>query len=332
MTKLLVSIIIPVYKVEKYIGSCLESIINQDYSGEIECLLIDDCGDDSSMTIIQNRIESYYGPIKFRILHHDYNRGLSAARNTGILHSQGDYLLFVDSDDELTPNALSSLTKPLLERQYDFVIGDYKVVGTDKEYPPLLLDDKSNLYENDIFKSYLLGKWYMMACDKLINREFLSNNNLFFLQGIIHEDDLWSFELALKAKSMAVTKDCCYLYNIREGSITTKPNFEKKLESRLKIRENIHNLVKENHVRPTFVLNKYLHAIDCVVLRDCYLTHNELLFKTTYHAIRQSCLRGFDVLRVNGLDVRKQIRDSHLLFPEKIGRQIMRFITRLLVK
>lgn len=332
MNNPLISIIIPIYNVERYIDACLDSVATQDYSGRIECIVIDDCGCDSSMARVSEWLAHYDGSISFTILHHDHNRGLSAARNTGISYAKGDYLLFVDSDDELTPNAISSLTKPLSEQRYDFVIGDYRVVGSDKRYPPLLLDDKSTLFDDDIFKTYLLGKWYMMAYNKLINRNFLLNNNILFLEGIIHEDDLWSFELAFKTKSMFVTKDCCYIYKIREGSITTDSNFEKRLNSRLIIRQNIHKLIKENQLSPTFELNNFLQYIDYGILHDCYLTCDKRLFKETYHSIRQINFRSKDVLSANQLNLRKQIRDFHLFFPEVIGHRIMRFITQLLAK
>lgn len=327
-----ISIIIPIYKVEQYIIACLDSIIAQDYSGKIECILVDDCGEDSSLAIAQERIARYNGPISFIILKHDHNRGLSAARNTGISHAKGDYLLFVDSDDELTPNAISSLTKPLSERYYDFVIGDYRVVGTDKEYPPLLLDDKSVLFGDEIFKAYLHGKWYMMAWNKLINRDFVSTNNLLFLEGIIHEDDLWSFRLAFKAKTMTVTKDYCYLYNLREDSITTGSNIYKRIDSRLKIRGHMYDMVKENHIRVTREIINFLQSADIAILSIISSTRNNRLFNATYHSIRQRNFRGIDVLKVNRFNLRKQIRDCHLFFPEVIGRQIMRFITKLLEK
>lgn len=319
-----VSIIIPVYHVEQYIGACLDSVAVQDYSGMMECIVIDDCGNDSSMTRVNEWVAHYDGPISFTILRHEQNKGLSAARNTGISNAKGDYLLFVDSDDKLTPNALSSLTKPLSERQYDFVIGDYRVIGTDKQYPPLLLDDKSILCDDNIFNTYLLGKWYMMAVNKLINRNFLLQNNILFLEGIIHEDDLWSFELAFKARTMAVTKDCCYIYNIREGSITTGSNFKKRLDSRLTIRDNIYNIIDTNQLSATLQLNNFLQAYDIGLLRECNSHHSNRQFKTTYHAIRQRNIRGIDTLRVNRFNVRKQIRDIHLLFPEAIGRLIIK--------
>ncbi len=89
-----ITIVIPIYNVAPYISDCLHSVMNQTYQGEIECLLIDDCGLDNSMEVAENVLSNYHGKIKFRIYHHEYNRGLSAARNTGIEHATGEYIYF----------------------------------------------------------------------------------------------------------------------------------------------------------------------------------------------------------------------------------------------
>ena len=94
-----VSIVIPVYNVEPYIEECLQSVMRQSYRGEIECILIDDCGTDNSMGIAVQLIEEYNGPIDIKVMHHEHNQGLSAARNTGIDAACGDYIYFLDSDD-----------------------------------------------------------------------------------------------------------------------------------------------------------------------------------------------------------------------------------------
>ena len=88
--QLSLSIIIPIYNVEKYIERCLESIISQDTSRyEIECVLINDCTPDNSITIARNIINNYHGNIQFRVLEHEKNKGLSEARNTGIRNATG---------------------------------------------------------------------------------------------------------------------------------------------------------------------------------------------------------------------------------------------------
>lgn len=89
-----ISIIVPVYNVEQYIKECFDSIAAQTYNGEIECIFVDDCGQDKSVDILEKMIVGYQGGISFSIIHHEHNKGLSGARNTGIRHATGDYLYF----------------------------------------------------------------------------------------------------------------------------------------------------------------------------------------------------------------------------------------------
>ena len=93
-----VSIIIPIYNVAPYIKRCLQSVADQTYK-DIECILIDDCGSDNSINLAKEFIYDYKGNILFTILHHEENKGLSAARNTGLRYAKGEYVYFLDSDD-----------------------------------------------------------------------------------------------------------------------------------------------------------------------------------------------------------------------------------------
>ena len=103
------SIIIPVYNVEAYIEECLASVVAQsDAKANIECIIVDDCSPDGSMDIVRRFVDNYQGAVQFRTLRHEVNRGISAARNTGIDAATGDYLLFVDSDDYLSADCLST--------------------------------------------------------------------------------------------------------------------------------------------------------------------------------------------------------------------------------
>ena len=104
-----ISIIVPVYNVEQYIKECFDSISAQTYKGEIECIFVDDCGQDKSVEILEKMIACYQGGISFSIIHHDHNKGLSGARNTGIRNASGDYLYFLDSDDYLLPKSIELL-------------------------------------------------------------------------------------------------------------------------------------------------------------------------------------------------------------------------------
>lgn len=215
-----ISIIIPIYNVAPYVERCLYSALNQSYEN-IELVLVDDCGTDNSMNIVSEVVEKYVGNKKILLFKHEHNLGLSAARNTGIKNATGDYLLFLDSDDEIPLNAVELLLEATNENP-DFVIGNIKVLGSDKF--SFYFSIPSGVIQGNelILDSFIKDKWYSMAVNKLIKKEFLLNHHLFFKEGILHEDELWSFILATKANKMSVVKDYTYHYYIRNDSITGK--------------------------------------------------------------------------------------------------------------
>lgn len=239
-----VSIIIPVYQVADLIERCLLSALNQSYRN-IEVILVDDCGPDNSMAIAQSVLNKHPRASDASIVIHEKNRGLSAARNTGVEHATGDYVYFLDSDDEIVPNCIELMMEPVGESNPDFVIADYKVVGSDVPYPPLRLV-RGAIHSNvQILLSYLEGDWYMMAWNKLINRNFLIENELTFKEELIHEDNLWSFQLACLAKSAFVINDSTYIYHIQNDSLTQKPSL-KNFKSYLRIIDNMLAFVDKN--------------------------------------------------------------------------------------
>lgn len=103
-----VSIIVPFYNAEKYIHRCFDSIANQTYAS-IECIFIDDCSPDHCSAILHTRIAEYSGKIDFQIIRHAQNKGVSAARNTGTLAAKGEYVYYLDSDDEMTRDCIETL-------------------------------------------------------------------------------------------------------------------------------------------------------------------------------------------------------------------------------
>lgn len=137
MDKPSISIVIPVYNVESYVEACIKSVMSQTYDGEMECIMVDDCGTDDSMVKVESVISDYLGPITFRIFHHTHNRGLSAARNTGMDAATGDYLFFIDSDDEITSDCIETLVTPVFDdNSIEMVQGNTIEIceGTEKRY------------------------------------------------------------------------------------------------------------------------------------------------------------------------------------------------------
>lgn len=215
------SIIIPFYNVELYIESCLLSVLNQVEINDTEIILIDDCGTDNSKNIVQRIVQEYSNTHNIKIISHTHNQGLSAARNTGVKYAKGDYIFFLDSDDKLPNNTIKTFLYYFKKyKRADFYIGNYIAEGNFNG--PILDTTKGILETNkDIFNAYINGNWYPMAWGKFINRDFFIKNELWFPIKRLHEDEYFSFLLALKAKTMVVMRDSVYIYNIRENSITT---------------------------------------------------------------------------------------------------------------
>ena len=122
-----ISIIIPVYNVEKYIVKCLQSVASQTLTKGIECIIVDDLGSDNSIQLALDFINNYEGDISFSIIHRKQNGGLSAARNTGIEAATKKYLYFLDSDDEITPDC-TELMWGLIDKhgEVDLVQGSFQ--------------------------------------------------------------------------------------------------------------------------------------------------------------------------------------------------------------
>ena len=105
---MLVSIIVPIYNVADYIEKCLLSVLNQTYRN-IEVVLVNDCTPDNSIEVVQIILEGYKADRQIQILHHTINRGLSAARNTGIDAAKGEYIFFLDSDDWISEDCIERM-------------------------------------------------------------------------------------------------------------------------------------------------------------------------------------------------------------------------------
>lgn len=234
-----VSIIVPVYNVETYIKECLQSVMAQTYQGPIECILVDDCGTDQSMEIAENLVSSYCGPIAFRILHHEHNRGLSAARNTGMKIAKGDYLFFLDSDDKMFPDCINTLTS--IADKYsnvEMVVGGISSEGRASLYDITRIKNRDEFITdvNKLQKIILQGVVFpVMAWNKLIKRSFFIENKLFFKERIIHEDVHWNFYIQRCVHSVAFAQVPTYVYRINPAGIVEKSKKNKKSEESYKI-------------------------------------------------------------------------------------------------
>ena len=225
-----VSIIIPVYNVAPYIADCLRSVMRQTYTGTMECLIVDDCGTDDSIAIAERMIADYKGPIRFQILHHEQNRGLSAARNTGTEAAIGEYLYYMDSDDEITEDCIERLMGKVAEYpDVEMVQGNAcrhlmggGSVNMVKEV--LVSSVESNEEARRCFYQY--RQIYVNVWNKLLRRDFVVNNRILCKEGLLYEDNLWVFYLLRYLEKAAFVSDITYHYKKRPKSITTGTDFK----------------------------------------------------------------------------------------------------------
>lgn len=227
-----VSIILPVYNVAPYISRCLKSVINQTHTGSMECILVDDCGQDDSIEKAQQIIDQYQGQIQFRIVRHEHNRGLSAARNTGIEVSHGDYLYFLDSDDWLDYHCIASMIA-LVERYPGVEAVQAGAIAHGGEAKPWL-DMKNSILPEFIqgrkaIKPIFLNRKQIpiTAWNRLIKKDFLISHHLYFQEGLIHEDELWTFNLARYLTSLAILKQNVYHYEYHETGLMAMTSTQK---------------------------------------------------------------------------------------------------------
>lgn len=230
---MVISIIIPIYKVEPYIEKCIESVIHQTYR-DLEIILVDDCSPDRSMEIAKEAIEesSFSKDLLFKFMKHDKNRGLSAARNTGIDAATGEYLFFLDSDDSISNDCIEKL-QSYTQFKYDIIQGGH--YKTDRSLPP---NPRANIpmkTNEEVLNNFIKGNIIQNAWNKLCNRLFIINNKLYFKDGLINEDDLWTFQCLCFSRSYFACSDITYIYNVRPNSIMTSINGENLIQNLIKI-------------------------------------------------------------------------------------------------
>lgn len=316
-----ISVIIPVYNVAPYIAACLQSVMRQTTQAALECILVDDCGPDNSMEVVNETLQSYSGPIDFKIVRHTQNRGLSAARNTGLAAATGDYIYFLDSDDEITPDCIERLSAPLQKEPYDLTIGECRIEGGSLPGVALQLPEGTILRDKEILHAYRLQQWYMMSVNKLYRTAFLRSNALQFKEGILHEDELWSFQIASLATSLAVITHETYIYKLRQGSITTNTVSPKSLSSlntilaEMTLFAHTHSLASDSdahNIIRNFQIAVLYRAENVTLGTGPTVTFFPQIYAQQRQSMKDSWLNSF---LINAFDLKKQLRDLHLLLP-----------------
>ena len=221
-----ISIIVPVYNVQQYLEKCLDSILVQTYDN-YELIVVNDCSPDDSQKIINSYKENDSRIIS---IINSENKGLGGARNIGIKHAKGDYLLFIDSDDFISDEFnLNLLAEEVIgDNSLDVIDCKYNVVnGSKSEILPVCSLDSKLVLDG---KDYLNKADYLavVAWNKLYRRLFILENNIWFKERR-YEDICFTLESIFRAKSVKSSGVIFYNYIIREGSIMTSKVSEEAL-------------------------------------------------------------------------------------------------------
>ena len=219
---MLLSIIVPVYQVEKYLETCIKSMLDcNGFSYEIILVVKPSC---DKSEYIANDIQKEYSD-RVRIVSQDGD-GLSNARNIGLRCARGDYVAFFDSDDYIDATAFSNLMKSLKSRMpVDAVISDYYIVGNSDNISQVdTIEGEELICDNGYLEIFLKKRRnYWNVWQYVLKRTFLLENKLFFLEGVHSEDIEFATEVILKAKNVAFYGRPYYYYGIgREGSLANK--------------------------------------------------------------------------------------------------------------
>lgn len=254
-----VSIIIPVYNVEKYLRRCLDSIVNQTLK-EIECLLINDGSPDQSQKIIDEYVRKY--PLLFKSYIKE-NGGLSDARNFGLNYVTGEYIAFVDSDDWIEPTMCEKMYETAVNQSADIVICDFfmewEVTGVRNYIQGLRCDS------NDDFENFLISP--SSAWNKLYKADLFLKTNIRYPKGLWYEDLATTTRLVPFCKKLSYVNEAFVHYIQREGSIMSTVN-----EKILDIYKAIE--IIEEYYKINGVYDKYKKEIEYMYIENIALYGN----------------------------------------------------------
>ena len=262
-----VSVIIPIYNVEKYINQCLDSVINQTLK-EIEIICVEDCSTDNSLSILEEyaKLDS-----RIKIIKNESNKGLSTNRNIAMAEARGEYIAFIDSDDYVDLSTYEKAYNLAKERDLDCVL-----------FKTSTVDDKTgeindNLdyfalkpfegFEKPIFNNRDTVDFTCNICvqvgSKLLRREFLQEHNITFPDGLIFEDEPFFYNFYLNANRISLLDENLYYYRVnRDDSIISKrgKSFKDIVEIFKLIRESIDDSEDGKLIKEKF-LNRFIPAV-----------------------------------------------------------------------
>lgn len=296
MREIKISLIIPMFNIEKDIEKCINSILNQDYSN-YEIIVVNDGSTDNSENIVKN-IKN-----KKVLLINKQNGGLSSARNEGVKYATGDYIWFVDGDDYIEQNALKKINNVLTEEKYDIISFKYF-----KEYAGKKVLQKDNI---DILDSFQYPLVNTSACTKVFKKEFYIKNNFSFFEGRIYEDLSLIPFIMCKAESVKFINNSLYNYVYRENSIMNNSNrFNINRDDKFLAIERLYKLFKDSGIE-----EKYKNELEYLTIKHLLIVYSTEILKFSNKIYKNRCINVLKYLDYNNKAWYKNsyLKDSSIL-------------------
>jgi len=231
MNQPLVSIIVPAYNVERYIEECIDSLLNQTYKN-IEIIVLDDASTDATLYLLKQ----YEGQIQ--LIENELNQGQGARRNQGMKLAKGEYIYFVDSDDWIEMNTIEELVEQAVKTDADLVRFNGKAFSEggvtlerEGQYNFSHQLEHQKVYTGDDLLDKNRRSFSASPCLYLIKKSVIDQHNLYFLEGVLHEDEYFTTRLFISIESMTYLNKAYYNRRYRIASTMTEQSNLHKIKS-----------------------------------------------------------------------------------------------------
>lgn len=273
-TLMKISVIVPIYNVEKYLHRCIDSIIAQTYS-DIEIILVNDGSPDNSPAICEEYAKT---DARIKVIHQK-NKGLSGARNTGIKESTGDYIYFIDADDKIEHHAMEQFHNAITKHRPDIVMSnvmqytlgnlDYNILRNNTPYDRLLSIDEIAKY---LIQPYYGGSMANIphVWTKCYRREFVLGNNMWFDESLKRSEDYWFNFFAFNAAESVLAIDQAFYHYYQNTGSMIRSLRDGQFDAFLKNRLNLISLYNfpQFDINWTGLNNNFVNNINELILME----------------------------------------------------------------
>ena len=302
-----VSILVPVYGVEKYIEQCAVSLFEQTYE-DIEYIFVDDCTPDNSILKLQSVLDRYPNRApQVNIIRHDHNRGLGAARKTALASCTGDFVLNVDSDDFLSINAVELLVAQQVSQGADIVTGCIRIYRGDELSETLQVphEDKKVILKLLLIHNTIPHN----LCGRLIRKTLFTDNGISPEEGVNQaEDYAVTPRLFFCAKKVAFVDEPIYHYQVFIAGSFSDQISPRHVESFLRANDLVFSFLKQHDVQ-----KDYQFALSLGMLE-------------TYYLVLKSGFSSQDILKICHYKPQGLFKMIHLLLAHKSTIKLLRFV------